>query len=114
MSPVNAKIQLIPSMGEHADAERLAFLALSCIKGVGHKTLRAMAQGGKRFADALEIRRTDEAIEVLRHFGARIYGSSDADWDKVRQQAFDRASRLLAEFSSDGTKILFKGDRAFP
>ncbi len=96
------------------DLERLAFLALASIKGVGHKTLHAMARDGKRFGDALAINHTDEAIELLRHFGARIDGSSGADWSKVRRQAFDRASRLLDEFSSDGTQILFPGDHSFP
>jgi DNA processing protein len=97
-----------------AHSERLAFLALASVKGVGHKTLHAMARDGKRFGDALAINRTDEAIELLRHFGARIDGSSGTEWHKVRRQAFERASRLLGEFSGDGTKILFQGDHSFP
>ena len=97
---VNAGIDPTRSTGR-TSADRLAFLALSCIKGVGHKTLHAMAQDGKRFDDALTINGTDEAVELLRSFGARIDGSSGADWGKVRQQAFERASRLADEFSQD-------------
>ena len=42
------------------DADHLAFLALACIKGVGFKTLVAMAAADTRFADAIAIDEEDD------------------------------------------------------
>src|SRR4051794_29035233 len=95
-------------------AEHLALLGLACIKGVGVKTLAAMADAGLRFADALAIEEKDEAIELLRRFGARIDGSANADWRIVREQAAERAHRLAESFSADHTTLILRGERLFP
>jgi DNA processing protein len=92
----------------------LAFLALASIKGVGYKTLAAMAEAGKRFSDALAVDHQDEAVALLRSFGARIDGSSGAAWRSVRQQAFDRAYRLADALEGDGTSLVFRDNFAFP
>jgi DNA processing protein len=96
------------------DADHLAFLALACIKGVGFKTLVAMAAADTRFADAIAIDKEDDAIELLRRFGARIDGTRGNDWRHVREQAIERAGRMAEALANDGITLIARTDPRFP
>lgn len=95
-------------------AEHSAFLGLASIKGVGFKTLVGIADSGLRFTDVFSIEETDEAVDALKRFGARIDGAAGSDWRRVREQASERASRLAESLASDGTAIVFRNDTSFP
>ena len=97
-----------------AGEEERAFLALAAVKGIGHKTLYAIAEAGKSFADILCIEETDRAANLLRGFGARVDGSLGVGWEVVRKQALDRAARLIQMFLKDRTSLIFRGHEAFP
>ena len=96
------------------DADQLAFLALASIKGVGFKTLVAMAAADTRFAHAIAIDNEDDAIELLRRFGARIDGTRGNDWRHVREQAIERAGRLAEALANDGITLIARTDPRFP
>ena len=90
--------------------EQLAFLALASIKGIGQKTLAAIAAAGRGFRDLLAIEETSEAVELLRGYGARVDGSVGADWRRVREQAVQRGLRLLDSFKRGEISVIFRNE----
>src|SRR5262249_7663790 len=96
------------------DADLLAFLALACIKGAGFKTLVAMAAAETRFADVIAIDEHEDAIELLRRFGARIDGTRGNNWRHVREQAIERAGGLAEALANDGISLVARTDPRFP
>jgi DNA processing protein len=115
---MNVKVTALREQGGRQlsifDADHLAFLALGCIKGVGFKTLVAMAAAGMRFADVIATDEKDNAIELLRRFGARIDGTSGTDWRHVREQANERAARLAETLANNGITLVSRTDPGFP
>jgi hypothetical protein len=98
-----------------ADQEEVrSFLALSAIKGVGYKTLYAIADARKSFADVFHIEETDRAVNLLRSFGARVDGSLGVGWQAVRKQASERATHLIQFFLEHGSVLIFRNHKAFP
>ena len=116
--PMAAKFHITPSSPDSSEVElfreRLAFMALASVKGIGQKTLESVAQSGARFTNILAIDDTTEVIERLRGFGARIDGSVGAEWQRVREQAIERGSRLLDSFKRNNTSIIFRYEDRFP
>ena len=98
----------------HFDAERVAFLALGAIKGVGFETLRRISMANMSFRNVIEL---DDAAEVRRILGRSDFDSSEnsgAAWRATREQALESASRRCHELALSGVSILFMGDEAFP
>jgi DNA protecting protein DprA len=97
-----------------AGEEERAFLALASIKGIGHKTLYAIADAGQSFANIFYIQETHHVVNLLRNFGSRIDGSLGSSWQVVREQASERAARLIEVFSEQNTVLIFRKHTAFP
>jgi hypothetical protein len=114
MSAIAYKRSEMNASVDWAGEEERAFLALAAIKGIGHKTLSAIAEAGKSFADILYVEETDRAVNLLRSFGARVDGSLGVGWETVRKQASDRAARLIDAFSKGKTTLIFRNHKAFP
>jgi DNA processing protein len=93
--------------------EHLALLSLSCLKGVGFKTLQAIADAGVLFSDVLSTDKTDDAVTILKSFGARIEGNV-TDWPSVRAKATERAERYVEDFKHDGVSLILRGSPDYP
>jgi DNA processing protein len=92
---------------------KLAFLALGCIRGVGYWTLFNMARAGVSFSSFLEIEEGAEATQQLKKFGARL-SNKPGDWRKVRSLAFERATKISSDLDSSMTRIVFSNSAEFP
>ena len=113
-SNTRSSAELTDATEPRRDEERLAFLALASIKGVGQKTLEALANTGSGFRKLFAIDESGETVKQLRVHGARIDGSVAANWRRVREQASERGRRLLDAFERDGTSIIFRHESKFP
>ncbi|WP_300067756.1 DNA-processing protein DprA [uncultured Ruegeria sp.] len=99
---------------DHFDAERVAFLALGAIKGVGFETLRRFALADISFRSVIEL---DDAAEVRRLLGqSKLNLNHDVSeaWHDTRQRALEYANRRCQELALSGVSILFPKDRCFP
>ncbi|MFH7812795.1 DNA-processing protein DprA [Acetobacter tropicalis] len=89
--------------------EERAFLALSTIRGIGQKTLFAVADDRRSFADALEY-----------GLGATIPAGSDGkpiserQWLRVREHAREQGERLAEHLEALGIGLLFRNSPGFP
>lgn len=91
-------------------SEMLAFLTLAAIRGVGHKTLFDLAEGGHRFADVLDEAPVD--LLLRRAGGGRDHARADRGdvMRDARAAAIDMRDRL----SRMGVRLLFRDDPLFP
>lgn len=98
---------------DHYDPERLAFLALGAIKGVGFETLRRIALSGKSFHSVMEL---ENAAEVRMLLGRTELEESDGAlaWKATRTRALDNAKRRAEELALSNVSILFRSDACFP
>ncbi len=96
------------------DPDKIAFLALASIEGVGAESLASIAGSGQTFESVLSVEIQHEAIELLRRHGARIDSASWADWRSVRARAIARARHWADGFARDGTHVVFRHEDAFP
>lgn len=108
VSDVHAAPALDLTLTGPIDEER-AFLALATIRGIGQKTLFALAESGRSFHDALEYGPDDthpvsgdEKPVSARH------------WSKVRGHALDQGDRLAEHLKSLGIGLLFRRSAGFP
>lgn len=90
-------------------SEVLAFLALSTVRGIGQKTLYALAGSGRPFAEALE-QGPEETVPKV----ADDRPVSPRHWSAVRRQARDRGERLAEQLAELGITLLFRGSPGFP
>jgi len=96
-----------------SSADKLAFLALGSIRGVGYWTLFNMARARVSFSSFVNIEDGAEATHQLKQFGARI-GNKPGDWRKVRSLALERAIKIASELEHLSTKIVFSNSDEFP
>ena len=97
---------------EIADETR-AFLALTSVKGVGQKTLFALAQAGRTFADVLDH---GPDLEPDRQ-GVRVRTeppTSPRQWSAVRNHALAKGDQLAEQLERRHVAILFRDDLRFP
>lgn len=92
--------------------EMLAFLTLCEIKGVGHRTLEVLAQGGLSFANALEAGPDSQSALLRRH--PRAADGSAPDWRPIRADAADRAAKMADVLEAAGIALVFRNDPRFP
>jgi len=93
--------------------EHLALLGLSCLKGVGFRTLQAIADAGVPFSDVLSTDETDDAVTILKSFGARIEGNI-TDWPSVRARATERAEKYIEDFKQNGISLILRDSPDYP
>ncbi|MDO6478622.1 DNA-processing protein DprA [Shimia thalassica] len=99
---------------DHFDSERVAFLALSAIKGVGFETLRRISASEKSFQSVIELEDTDEVRSLLGQSELTKNGNSSQTWRDTRARALDNAKRRCQELALSNVSILFQGDKDFP
>ena len=98
----------------HFDAERVAFLALGNIKGVGFETLSRISASGKSFQSVLELEDSDEVRSLLGRSELLENGGGAQTWRDTRTRALDSAKRRCEELALSNVTILFQGDKDFP
>lgn len=98
----------------HFDAERIAFLALGAIKGVGFETLRRIAVSGKSFQNVLELDDVAEVQKLLGRSELQSTGDTEKVWRETRTQALSNAQRRCEELAFSNVSIMFPGDADFP
>ena len=99
---------------ESYDAERIAFLALSAIKGVGSETLRRIFVAQKSFRGIFEL---DDADTVRALLGrSDMQGSTDGEraWEETRKRAKESGERRYLELQASDVSIVFQGDKDYP
>ncbi|WP_244472532.1 DNA-processing protein DprA [Methylobacterium sp. Leaf89] len=94
--------------------EKICFLALASIRGVGYWTLAHIAKSGTKFSTVLGFQDGTDAIALMKKHGARLESKDGGDWQQVRERALDRARMLFDELSDQGIKLLFASDLEFP
>lgn len=100
---------------DHFDAERVAFLALSAIKGVGFETLRRISASDRSFQSVIELEDASEVRSLLgRSELQEDGGNSTQAWRETRARAEDNAKRRAQELASSNISILFQDDIDFP
>lgn len=99
---------------DHFDAERVAFLALSAIKGVGFETLRQISESEKSFQSVIELENADEVRSLLGRTEVQGNGEGGQAWRKTRERALDSAKRRCQELTLSNVSIIFQGDKNFP
>lgn len=99
---------------DHFDAERVAFLALSAIKGVGFETLRRISASEKTFLSVIELEDSDEVRSLLGRSELQDNGDGAQAWRETRTRALDSAKRRCRELALSNVSILFQGDEDFP
>jgi len=95
--------------GSEMDETR-AFLALAMVRGVGPKSLFALAEAGRSFLDAFAQGPDLDAGRPSS--GAR--SNAARPWPVVRAEALERADRLGEQLDRLGISILFRGTPGFP
>jgi DNA protecting protein DprA len=92
--------------------ETRAFFALATIRGVGQKTLFAIAEAGRSFSDVIEH---GLAGAISDRFAARHDESVTVGrWSAVRSDALNRGDELAEMLQRIGVKLLLRGDSRFP
>lgn len=99
---------------DHFDAERIAFLALSAIRGVGFETLRRISASGKSFQSVIELENVNEVHQLLGRAELQANDDGAQAWRETRARALDSAQRRCAELALSNVSILFQGDKDFP
>lgn len=85
--------------------ERIAFLALSTLKGVGFWTLHQIATANSGFNDNF----TNSLEKYLR-----LEDGSTADIPEIREKLWQRGIKLNAELEKINVVLVFKGEDRFP
>lgn len=98
----------------HFDAERVAFLALSAIKGVGFETLRRISTSEKSFQSVIELEDADDVRSLLGRSELQENGDAGQAWHETRKRALDSAKRRCQELALSNVSIIFQGDKDFP
>lgn len=99
---------------DHYDAERVAFLALSAIKGVGFETLRRISASGNSFKSVIELENSDEIRRLLGRSEPEDNGDGVQAWLATRARALDNAKRRSEELALSNVSIIFLNDAEFP
>lgn len=99
---------------DHYDAERIAFLALSAIKGVGLETLRRISASGNSFKSVVECENSDEIRRLLGRSELEDNGDGARTWSTTRARALDSAKRRSEELALQNVSIIFMNDAEFP
>lgn len=93
--------------------ERLAFLALTKVKGIGYWTLRRL-MGQSRCADILDVPGLPEFNERFRQCDARFNLPDTTDWADWKHRTIRDGEWLANLLETNGVRIVFRGDRDFP
>jgi len=94
--------------GRLLDEER-AFLALATVRGIGQKTLFALAEAGRSFSDALQFGPEETQPKLS---GERPM--SERHWSTVRHNALGHGDRLAEQLEALGIALLFRHSPGFP
>ncbi|MDO8885774.1 DNA-processing protein DprA [Candidatus Oleimmundimicrobium sp.] len=97
------------SIGHELDEVR-AFLALSTVRGVGQKTLFALAEKGRSFREAVD-NGPDETIPRAPGDDKLV---NDRRWSAMRLQAIAQGDRLAERLEALGVALLFRHSPGFP
>lgn len=89
--------------------EIVAFLALTCIKGVGYWTLRKIFESGLGFKNILK----DVSPDILlKH--VRISLPADTPWENYRQELWNIGLERARTLTKQGVSLLFLEQKSFP
>jgi DNA processing protein len=94
-------------------SEIRSFLALSTVRGVGQKTLFALAEGSRSFSEVIEFGPDDEADSS----GVRVRTEpplSERRWSAIRSHALGQGDELAALLERLGVSLIFRDDPRFP
>lgn len=94
--------------------ETLAFLALSCIKGVSYWTLWKLRQKGQTFAQVLNEPNDDQVRRLLKDAGAQLAKANQNGWAAARDAIIRRARTLSDELTDIGVRVVHRGDYEYP
>ncbi|MES2056272.1 MAG: DNA-processing protein DprA [Pseudomonadota bacterium] len=90
--------------------ETRAFLALATIRGIGQKTLFALAEAGRSFRDAFDNGPQESMPQAVE----RDQPISSRQWSAVRNHALERGDQLARQLERLGVVLLFRGAPGFP
>ena len=108
VNDVHAATALTPLSAGTIDEQR-AFLALATVRGIGQKTLFAMADDRRSFSEALED------VQVAPNpAGSDGKPLSERHWSRVRGHALEQGDRLAEHLEALGIVLLFRGSPGFP
>ena len=93
--------------------ETRAFFALATMRGIGQKTLFALAEAGRSFSDIMEHGPTGESIDG-RPAARHDERGSGPRWSSFRSDALNRGDELAATLEQLGVMLLLRGDKRFP
>ena len=85
--------------------ERIAFLALSTLKGVGFWTLHQIATSDIGFRDTFK-----NSLEKY----LRLEEGIETDISEIRKKLWQRGSYLISELEKIGVVLVFNGEERFP
>ncbi len=108
VSYLHNSVALRPSSARTFDEAR-AFLALSTVRGIGPKTLFAMADDRRSFSDALEY-----GPDATAPAGSDRKYTAERQWSRVRRHALEEGHRLCEHLQSLGIALLFRASPGFP
>jgi DNA processing protein len=108
VNDVHANSRFVGKREKPVDELR-AFLALATVRGIGQKTLFALADSGRSFADALEYG-PDDAEPV----GVDDRPVSARHWSRIRGHALEQGDLLGERLDMLGIALLFRGSAGFP
>jgi DNA processing protein len=99
--------------GHGTSVETRAFFALATMRGIGQKTLFALAEAGRSFSDVMEHGPTGESIDG-RPAARHDEPGSGPRWSSFRSDALNRGDELAAMLEQLGVMLLLRGDKRFP
>lgn len=88
--------------------EKIAFLALTTLKGVGFWTLHKIAQSGFGFKEILKSPDSKYYEKIIRHEEGRNL------FPDGQEEVWGKGLLLARELHRDDIKLIFKGEDAFP
>ncbi|WP_246232048.1 DNA-processing protein DprA [Sinorhizobium alkalisoli] len=94
-------------------SEKIAFLSLAMMKGVGFHTLWQIAESKLSFQSVF-YSQGEELSELLKSKGARLPSTSNADWDGIRKALAESVDQLRAVFEASKIRIAFRSDKCYP
>lgn len=97
------------SVGHELDEVR-AFLALATVRGIGQKTLFALAETGRSFRKALD----NGPDETVPHAPGVDKPVTDRRWSAMRLHALAEGDRLAERLEALGVALLFRDSPGFP
>jgi DNA processing protein len=93
------------------ERERLAFLTLAAMKGIGHKTLFDLAEAGRGFAETLAAGPAGLPSPARRP-GAKA--DPAGDWSALRETAGAEAARMHDLLAAIDVRLLLRSEPLFP